>query len=372
MTAMLVRHCSEFRQPAAIMKRRSRCNFVIASAAAACALLVCNAAAQDGCKLTAIGTANVAAVRDGRTLLLDDGRELRLAAIEVTDDSRAALQRLAAGHPLRLERLGAERDRYGRLVAFAFAGDAQQSVQQAMLEQGRARVSARVGDKACADGLLSAERAARVAGRGLWADPNFAPLSAENLTRLQAGRGQFALVEGKVLSVRESGATIYVNFGRRWTRDFTVTILQRLQRDICCGRCRAKKARRPPHPGTRMDRAARRPDHRGRGARADRIGRLNDCEQSGHGCDTDNGEPGARRRDRACLCCWRAAPARRTTARSRCRCRRPPRSPSCSRRSSANTCASWPPMAASTRTPGCKRRSKKPWTGWWRRPSGRT
>jgi hypothetical protein len=37
------------------------------------------------------------------------------------------------------------------------------------------------------------------------------------------------LVEGKVLSVRESGATIYVNFGRRWTRDFTVTILRRLQ-----------------------------------------------------------------------------------------------------------------------------------------------
>ncbi len=28
--------------------------------------------------------------------------------------------------------------------------------------------------------------------------------------------------------MRESGATIYVNFGRRWTRDFTVTILRRL------------------------------------------------------------------------------------------------------------------------------------------------
>ena len=36
-------------------------------------------------------------------------------------------------------------------------------------------------------------------------------------------------MEGKALSVRESGATIYVNFGRRWTRDFTVTILRRLQ-----------------------------------------------------------------------------------------------------------------------------------------------
>jgi endonuclease YncB( thermonuclease family) len=207
--------------------KRLRRNFIIASAAAGM-LLACHAAAQEPCKLTAIGTATATAIRDGRTLLLDNGQELRLIGIEVTDDSRAALQNLTAGHELRLERLAAEHDRYGRVVAFAFAGDAQQSVQHALLEQGRARVAARVGEKACADGLLAAEKAARAAGRGLWADPNFAPLSAENLTRLQTMRGQFALVEGKVLSVRESGATIYVNFGRRWTRDFTVTILRRL------------------------------------------------------------------------------------------------------------------------------------------------
>ncbi len=221
------------------MKRRPCCNPVIAAAASL--FLVCNAGAQERCKLTVIGTVDVAAVRDGRTLLLADGRELRLAGIEVTGDSHASLQALVAGHPLRLERLGPEQDRYGRLVAFAFADDGQESVQQAMLEQGRARVSARVGDKICADGLLIAERAARAAGRGLWADPNFAPLSAENLTRLQAERGHFALVEGKVLSVRESGATIYVNFGRRWTRDFTVIILRRLQRAFTAAGMEPKK-----------------------------------------------------------------------------------------------------------------------------------
>ena len=193
-------------------------------------LLVCNAAAQEHCQLTAIGTVNVATVRDGRTLLLRDGRDLRLAGIEVTDDSCAALQALVAGHPLRLERLGPAQDRYGRFVAYAFVGDAKESIQQVMLEQGHARVAMHVGDKACADVLLSADNRARTARRGLWADPNLAPLSAENLAGLQAERGRFALVEGKVLSVRESGATIYVNFGRRWTRDFTVTILRRLRR----------------------------------------------------------------------------------------------------------------------------------------------
>ena len=228
MTAMLAGIVATSGNRPPSMKRRSRRNLVIV--VSTYVLLVCNAVAQEPCTRTTIGTANVAAVRDGRTLLLADGRELRLAGIEVTADSRAALQTLVAGHPLRLERLGPERDRYGRLVAFAFIEGTPHSVQQTLLEQGRARVSARIGDKACADALLSAERAARAARRGLWADPNFAPLSAENLTRLQAMRGQFALVEGKVLSVRESGATIYVNFGRRWTRDFTVTILRRMGR----------------------------------------------------------------------------------------------------------------------------------------------
>src|ERR1700690_4064231 len=123
MTAMIVRQCSEFRQLAAIMKRRSRQNLLIAAAAAMGTLLVCDAAAQERCKLTAIGTANADVVRDGRTLLLADGRGLRLGAMEVADGSRAALQTLVAGHPLRLEKLGPEHDRYGRLVAFAFIGD---------------------------------------------------------------------------------------------------------------------------------------------------------------------------------------------------------------------------------------------------------
>jgi endonuclease YncB( thermonuclease family) len=188
------------------------------------------ARAQQACPLATIGTAKVAAVRDGRTLLLADGRVLRLAAIEVTGASRAALQALAAGRALRLAKLGPDHDRYGRLVAFAFVDDAGQSLQQTMLEQGQARVAARVGDKACADALLAAERQARAARRGLWADPNFAPLPAESSTRLEGERGRFALVEGKVLSVRESGGTIYVNFGRRWTRDFSVIILRHNER----------------------------------------------------------------------------------------------------------------------------------------------
>jgi hypothetical protein len=44
------------------------------------------------------------------------------------------------------------------------------------------------------------------------------------LTRI----GRFTVVEGKVLSVRQAGATTYLNFGRNWTRDFAVTISRRM------------------------------------------------------------------------------------------------------------------------------------------------
>jgi endonuclease YncB( thermonuclease family) len=200
---------------------------LIISAIIAGTLLAGNALAQTACKLTPLGTAAVAAIRDGRTLSLADGQILRLAGIEVTEATRVALRQLVAGKTLRLAKLGPDHDRYGRLVAFAFAGEAKQSLQQALLAAGEARVGPRVGDQGCAEALLETERAARAAGLGLWATPRFSPLKAGNLTGLRAAAGRFTLVEGKVLSVHPSGGTIYLNFGRRWTRDFSVIILRR-------------------------------------------------------------------------------------------------------------------------------------------------
>ena len=43
------------------------------------------------------------------------------------------------------------------------------------------------------------------------------------------------------MSVRERGATIYVNFGRRWTEDFTVTISKRNERSFTAAGFELKK-----------------------------------------------------------------------------------------------------------------------------------
>ncbi len=55
-------------------------------------------------------------------------------------------------------------------------------------------------------------------------------MRADEPAAVAAARGRFAIVEGKVLSVRESGSTIFVNFGRRWTQDFVVTVAKRNER----------------------------------------------------------------------------------------------------------------------------------------------
>ena len=85
--------------------------------------------------------------------------------------------------------------------------------------------------------LDAAEAAARRAKRGIWADPA-AIKNAESPGDILAGIGRFTVVEGKVLSVRQAGATTYLNFGRNWTRDFAVTISRRMVGGVRGGRNR--------------------------------------------------------------------------------------------------------------------------------------
>lgn len=179
------------------------------------------------CKLDTIPGGVVTAARDGRSLLLADGREIRLAGIEA-GTGNAALDALTRGQTLTLKAMpGQASDRYGRIVAFAYRGDA--SVQETLLASGDARVATRTGGLECAQALRDAEAKGRGAKRGLWAQAD-SLLGAEDSDGISARIGQFSVIEGRVLTVREAGSVIYVNFGRRWSRDFTLTILRRNQR----------------------------------------------------------------------------------------------------------------------------------------------
>jgi len=182
------------------------------------------------CKLETIGPGAITAIVDGRTLLLDGGRKARLAGIETggagTQLPPSALLPSLVGRTAILRRIGPEQDRYGRLLAHLFVAldGPERWIQADLVERGEARVSGRVGDPVCARELLARESKAREAKLGVWAEPIHGIMRAEEPAGIAAARGSFAMVEGKVLSVRESGNTIFVNFGRRWTEEFVVTI----------------------------------------------------------------------------------------------------------------------------------------------------
>jgi endonuclease YncB( thermonuclease family) len=212
------------------------------------------------CRFEGASPGKVRAISDGRSFVLDDGREIRLAGIEVPlppapgeageraeagRRAKAALEKLVAGREVELRQTGAT-DRYGRIMAHANVRQEDsgpfRSAANHMLASGFARVSAQVGnqvgnhvgnhagDRACVDEMLAQERAARESKLGLWREPYYAILGAGSFAELSAERGHFTVVEGKVLSVRESGGTIYMNFGRRWSQALTVTILKRNER----------------------------------------------------------------------------------------------------------------------------------------------
>jgi endonuclease YncB( thermonuclease family) len=211
-----------------------RCGLVAAAMATCSLMLVAGAAGPAvaaGCSFEPQGEGRVAAVIDARTFRLQDGREVRLAGIEpVAGDAANRASALAAiliGHEVTLSGEDDTPDRYGRQSAFVFLDGPETLVQGLLLAQGEALVSPAVTNRDCAFVLNASEATARQAKKGAWADPA-AIKNAESPGDILAGIGRFTLVEGRVLSVRQAGATTYLNFGRNWTRDFAVTISRRM------------------------------------------------------------------------------------------------------------------------------------------------
>jgi endonuclease YncB( thermonuclease family) len=210
------------------MTRPPRIRCILTSLGAILIAVSAATSGNAGCNLEPQGEGRIVSIIDARTFRMEDGREVRLAGIEAASDGAAALAALAAlaGRSVALHGETDMPDRYGRQPAFVFVDHADGSLQRMLLEQGEALASGAVADKACAADMAAAEAVARQAGRGVWAQ-RAAIKNAESGDDILARVGQFTLVEGKVLSVRQAGTVTYLNFGRRWTRDFAATISRR-------------------------------------------------------------------------------------------------------------------------------------------------
>jgi endonuclease YncB( thermonuclease family) len=189
------------------------------------------AGAEDwACAGPAIVEGRVSAVVPGPAVAVRgaDGEETvaRLAGVVVPDPAAdgadpmdAVLRRLEGlvGAAVLLRGDGAERDRYGRVAGVLLLTDGE-AVQGGLLEGGLAVAS---GEGACAAPLLAAEAPAREAGRGVWSGP--LPADARDPALAERTPG-FLVVEGRVDTVGLWHDRAYLNFGGRWSDDFTVVV----------------------------------------------------------------------------------------------------------------------------------------------------
>lgn len=169
------------------------------------------------CVLTAAAEAvAVEHAIDGDTVLLDDGREVRLAGVAAPkapleappgawpaqDVSRKALEALVAGKVLELRPATRPQDRYGRTVGFLSEIDAADhaGVSAWLAAGGAARWSGEGRD--CGATLREAEAGA-IAGRlGLWSEPYYEVRNAGDATAVSTAAGRFVVAEGRVAGVQ--------------------------------------------------------------------------------------------------------------------------------------------------------------------------
>lgn len=199
-------------------------------------------------------TVEAIGARDGMTLRLADGRELRLAGVvaaNVLDGDAAAvtqaidaLNAIAAGKSLTLHGSNDVRDRYGRVVAqAALTGSSARWLQADLVAAGWLRAAPEASALPCAASLLDAENEARAGRKGLWRVARFAVMAADDLAALNAATGRFAVVEGVIHHIGETASRTYLDFGRRYSKDFTIVVPRAARGGFTAARINLKSLR---------------------------------------------------------------------------------------------------------------------------------
>jgi endonuclease YncB( thermonuclease family) len=181
----------------------------------------------------------VAEISDGDTLILDDGRAVRLVGMlgpkrarggpvsEARADMENAVRDLTLGKKVTLQLDERKRDRYGRLLAqVKVIGDDAPPVwvQGKIIGAGLARVISSPDNRLCITELLALENQARKAQAGLWRSGFFTIRHAEAEDLLTGLAEAYEIVEGQVSNVTEIRGKTYINFGQNWRRDFTAFV----------------------------------------------------------------------------------------------------------------------------------------------------
>ncbi len=193
--------------------------------------------------------ANIVRVINSQTVETAKGQLIRLAAVQapvsgitvkgrknVTAIKRASrlLTKLTLNKPVRLVYDTETVDRYNRKSAHIFVPSHKKGinawVQAEMMTRGVVRTFPNTDKALCIKQLLQIEKTARLNKAGLWKNRFYQIIQADNLKRLNSSLGRLQLIEGRVQSVSIRRNRSYINFSKNWSRDFTVTLRQRVQK----------------------------------------------------------------------------------------------------------------------------------------------
>lgn len=196
--------------------------------------------APDFSTLTLGPDVEIAAVVDGDTVELRRGPDVRLVGTQapklplgrdhvkewpLAKEAKAHLEALIedAGPRAQLYFGGRARDRHNRHLAHVVLEDGTW-LQGAMVGAGLARVYTFADNRSLIPQMLLREQVSRSAGRGIWSNAYYRVRRADDPAFLLGRINHFELVEGVVQNVAAHRARWYLNFGRTWREDFTVTV----------------------------------------------------------------------------------------------------------------------------------------------------
>jgi len=187
------------------------------------------------------GTGSVVEIVDGDTLVLADGRQVRLVGIQapklplgrpgfkawpLAEEAKAALAELAMGRNVTLGYGGRRIDRHGRALAHLF-DESGLWIQGALIDRGMARIYSFSDNRALVPEMLAREAVTREAGRGIWALRAYAVRDAAAVPARLSG---FELIEGRVVEAATVRKRTYLNFGADWRSDFTVSLTSKVRK----------------------------------------------------------------------------------------------------------------------------------------------
>lgn len=200
----------------------------------------------DFTELKQAGSARVDKVIDDQTVLMTDGKIVRLLGIDypfMAGDAeggpailgKAALELfLPKGKEVLLyqnkSRQNGRLNRMGHSLAHLVIKDRGEWVNGALIARGVAWAATDATNPAMAAQLYALEDAARKAQKGLWSkDSPFGLLTPATAAQ---GNGTFRVIEGTVNRAATSKNNLYLNFGNDWRKDFTVMVTPAIRKGL--------------------------------------------------------------------------------------------------------------------------------------------